>query len=349
MAAKSRIPIARPDIGRAERLNVNEVMRSGWITQGKFVAEAEERLKAITGRKYAICCSSGTMALMVALLDTNIKPHRLVAAPAMTFAAVHNAIRLTGGDVWHQDAYPATWQAYTPKGCTFDYAVVAPCYGKVVAADLDLRSSVRCEMIEDAAESFGGSYESRPAGSGYPGSFYCSVSVVSFYANKIVTAGEGGAILCNSEEMYTRMRLIVNHGIADKSYVPVLDGLNARMTDLQAAVLCAQLERMPKMLRRRREILKRYRDAGVGRWTYPRIEPTEECAPWLFAGIPANRDAAIDACDRENIECRPFFPMPRGFAGRAARSISERGLCLPLSSALTDAEVERICNVIREA
>lgn len=347
---KPRIPISRPDIGPLEQENVREAMASKWLTQGPFVHEAESRLKEITGRKYALCVSSGTTALIVALMatDTGWRP-RVVAAPALTFAAVHNAIKLTGGTVHYQDAALSTWQVNESelRGMSFDDAIAAPCYGKV-AISRDLRYATRGNMIEDAAESFGGSMHGLPAGGSD-----CAISCISFYANKICTAGEGGAVLTNDESLYEKMKLIINHGIGGKDYVSQVPGLNGRMTDLQAAILCAQLERMPEMIRRRGEIWHRLFTAAGGFWRGPVLAAGEVRAPWLFAGIPHSkysRSEIIAACEKENIEWRPFFPVPQITATHrmtGAKRLSNEGLCLPLSSALTDDEVERICEVLR--
>jgi len=353
----NRVPIARPDLGRKEMLNLNECMASGWITQGKFVKEAEARLREITGRKYVTCVSSGTSALIVALLA--IQPQSApillsvpwrIAAPALTFAAVHHAIRLIGGTVHRQAADPATWQV--PKRewevKKWEAAIVAPCYGKIDGSDVAVvyASLHDYPLIEDASESFGGVLMGKPAGS------FGDISCLSFYANKICTAGEGGAVLTDNPELDRDMRRIANNGIDNRHYLPTGYGLNARMTDLHAAILCGQLERMPKMLERRNQILQRYME-GARRWETGGTAAGEVRAPWLFAGVHPESDQVWYECEKNNIEVRPFFPIITGTDPEAqtrlaeTRQFSKRGLCLPLSSALTDEEVERVAEVIR--
>lgn len=350
---KPRIPIARPDIGRAERMNVNEAMRTGWITQGPFVDRAEDLLCELTGRKHAICTSSGTQALIIALMaiDPGRRPWR-VSAPALTFAAVHNAIRLVGGTVQYKGCDRLSWQVPYPRGGTIvaDAHIAAPCYGKVEGLD---RAEFMCKgpMIEDAAESFSATLNGRAAGS------FGLISCVSFYANKCVTAGEGGALLTDDQGFALRLRAIANHGIVEKGYVSIVPGLNGRMTDVQAAILVAQLERLPRMLKRRLKIMHEYITAAApAGWMMPMQTPTETPAPWLFAGIPKDTIEVWKRCETENIECRPIFPLPRQFSPcvqlkdrlmENARKISKYGVVLPLSSALTDSEVERIVEVIR--
>lgn len=352
---KARIPIARPDIGARELKNVMKCVQSGWISQGPFVQEAQERLQEVAGRKYVICCSSGTTALLAALMaiKPNIRAPWRVACPAMTFAAVHNAIKVAGGEPYYLDANPQTWQVSNREWesreyANFDAAIAAPCYGGL-AGTLRAESVANIEqfpIIEDAAESFGGYYAERPAGS------FGDVSCISFYANKIVTAGEGGAILTDDETIFMRSLKIINHGMETtvKTYKPDMVGLNGRMTDMQAAVLCAQLDRMPEMVGRRQQILGCYRSAAKD-WKLPKVVDAETPAPWMFAGIPPDEERLGDRCIEEQIEWRPFFPLPDGCPSSPpltiARHLSEHGVCLPLSSAMTDEEVERVVEVIR--
>lgn len=349
----SRIPIGRPDIGQLERANVEQVMQSGWLTQGRFVAEAEERLKKITGRKHAILTSSGTMALMVSILVLGKFPRgrRIIPAPALTFAAVHNAIRLSAADVHMLDADPETWQVAEQVWDDlpmrkYSVIVTAPCYGRMDAINVRQYSDSAL-VIEDAAESFGGLVDGKPAGS------FGDVSVISFYANKICTAGEGGAILTDDQRWAIKLRTAINHGIPGKDYVPRMIGLNGRSTDIAAAILCAQLERMDEMMTRRRKILQQY-CMSAHHWNFGQTSTGQMRAPWLFAAVPPNRLEFIARCDAANIEWRPFFFVPEfaigpDFRGSCteARKLSESGVCLPLSSALTDDEVNRVCEVLR--
>lgn len=359
MSRLPRIPIARPDIQNHEREKVKDVMANGWISQGPFVSMAESHLRILADRKHAICVSSGTTALIVALLAIRPKGTRSweVAAPMLTFAAVHNAIKIAGGYIRYQAPDADSWQVVRDPGFNSDAIVCAPCYGKVEGSDRAGRVGdiTQVPVIEDAAESFTGFLSGTPAGK------FGLISCISFYANKIVTSGEGGAILTDDTDLYLKMKTIVNHGIAGKDYVSEGYGLNGRMTDLQAAMLCGQFEHLPLMLDRRRQIISAYGSAAAGKWKLPTYPDggIEQPAPWLFAGIPDNREAVIRQCDGNNIEWRPFFAVPeditkRGLAPDArsrgleiGKRLSETGLCLPLSSAMGDWEVERVMEVIR--
>lgn len=346
-----RIPIARPDIGPLEKENVQKCIESGWISQGRYVEEAQQRLSKITGRKYVICTASGTTSLIAALLaccelhPSNSSP-KFVEVPALTFAAVHNAVKLCGFEPRFLPADISTWQvAEESWGHSFAETVItAPCYGKVESSE-PIKPGEKPDIqfiIEDAAESFGGFLNGRPAGK------FGSVSCISFYANKICTAGEGGALLTDDYILYELLKKIVNHGIAGKNYVPVTTGMNGRMTDLQAAVLCGQLARMSVMIGIRDEILKSYRSAATADWTFPKVATGEVCAPWLFAGIfEGDIHDLQERCVKANIESRPFFPIPEYTVPFGSTGyLSEHGVCLPLSSTLTDSEVQRVCEII---
>lgn len=337
-----RVPISRPDIGDKERENVRKSIDSGWITQGPFVEECEEKLRKLTGRKYALCVSSGTTALMLALRA--VPNTQAIAVPILTFCAVTNAVKWIGGVEDYLPHSPVSWQV---DGLGVDTqaktAVMAPCYGLLGNPE---RYAPYSTVIEDAAESFGGSIAGKPAGTlGF-------ISCLSFYANKIVTSGEGGVCLTDDEPMFMKMKILSNHGIepGDRSYKCMLPGgMNGRMTDLQAAVLSAQLDRYDEMLTKRRKIMERY-TAATRRWMLPIPAENETPAPWLFAGIPSDRKAVIAACADLSVEWRPIFPVSAAASIRdncgVAQNISARGIVLPLFSSMTDEQVDLVCKVI---
>lgn len=368
MSALPRIPIARPDITDLERENVRQVMESGWISQGEWVEKAEAKLCEITGRKYAICTSSGTTALQVAILalqdrfrwiTTNGRTtDTYIAVPTLTFAAVFNAVELAHCTPVYLGVDKETWQSPMSEWWRVlrkvDCFIAAPCYGMLGPMDAieELAKNSKLSMIEDCSESFTGSVNNRKAGS------WGDISICSFYANKVITAGEGGCIFTDSEELAVACRQIINHGVKGKgSYQRVRTGINGRMNDLTGAVLCAQLERLPEMWNRRQRIVSAYLIAATDKkgWTVPICAPSETAAPWLWAGVPLPRklinDSLAVTAGKLNIETRPVFPVGHNnWEGNLllaeAYNISVAGVVLPLSSAMTDEEVERVCTLI---
>jgi len=273
-----------------------------------------------------------------------------IFVPAMTFAVVHNAVKLAGFGIGYLDADLESWQVSDQpqwkaalKAC--GAIIDAPCYGKFVSPGINRRAleGPNSFIIEDCAESFGADLNGVPAGS------WGNISCLSFFANKICTAGEGGAIMTGDDDLAVLMRSIIHHGIPKKDYISTTLGFNGKMTDMQAAVLCAQLDRMPQMVTKRRAILGRYYAAAQdNKWTFPTIHPGETPAPWIFAGIPADRADVIRRCEAANIEWRPFFPIPVEAQKWTpiVNGISAAGICLPLSSALTESEIQRVEEVI---
>lgn len=318
------IPLNRPDIGPDERANVAAAMGSGYIgTSGAWIELAEEKLAKLTGRKYAVCASSGTAALTAALRSS---PSILASVwcPEMTFAGVHNAIHLAGGYPWKAPSNLSTWQADKETlaiaeqrriGCY----VAAPCYGHLSGvSDVEKHAkSYGKLMIEDASQSFWGTINGRKDGT------FGDVSIVSFNVNKIVTAGGGGVCLTDSKELAAKLRSLIRQGPG---------GFNGGMTNLHAAVLCAQLDRADEMLRTRRYIKMEYLNAAR-KWVTPQIVDGEVPAPWTFAGIPPNLKIALRKAEQLGIEVKPTY--------------CKRGLVLPLFSAMTRDEIERVADFIR--
>lgn len=359
----TRIPLSKPSIGPAEILNVNEALLSGWLSQGPFVERAQVQLSAMTGRRFALATSSGTSALIVALLalkpelQPQFRPWR-IAAPTLAFAAVHSAIRIVGAEVCLLGVADDTWQVsnseWERSSPHCDAFLAAPCYGMMGGMAAAARQ--KPVLVEDCAESFTGSLGGKPAGS------FGRVSCVSFYGNKIFTAGEGGAILTDDEDLYRRMKTIANHGISGKDYVATVTGLNARMTDLQAAVLCAQLERRDELIESRDSAMTAYRDAAMSSgWRIPWAVPGEVPADWLFAGIPpVPLGVFVSEAEARDIDTRPVFPCRHKAKDqeyaifgcpieqrRAAEEISRSGVCLPLFPDMTEEEVDRVIDLIR--
>jgi dTDP-4-amino-4,6-dideoxygalactose transaminase len=301
--------------------------------------------------------SSGTTALLVALLAVKeeIRAQRIecewsVAMPTMTFAAVANSARLAGAAPIYCGHDAESWQvpfSEWDRGYGVAVWMPAPCYGGS-AGHVPRREYRGDYVISDAAESFGAT------GACLMGDIAC----VSFFANKIVTSGgEGGACLTDDEALLNRMKLIANHGISGKDYLASSTGLNGRMTDIQAAVLCSQLDNLDDFLASRHAVLHRLRGHALeAGWRVPTQD--SRMAPWIFAGIPPNRSRVVSRCDELGIEHRMLFPCahqrtPQTMAQASwkyldnAARISASGICLPLFSDMADWEIEGVLDVIR--
>jgi perosamine synthetase len=348
----TRLPVAEPFLGEEELRYVSECVLSGWVSSaGKFVGRFEELFAERCGVEHAIAVSNGTAALHVALVALGIGPGDEVIVPALTFVATANAVAYTGATPVFADSEAVTWNV-DPDGVT---AAIGPRTKAIVAvhlyghpADMDalLAAADGIPVVEDAAEAHGALYKGRPVGAlGRVGTF-------SFYGNKIVTTGEGGMVVTDDAELAARVRLLRDHGMEPgrRYWHPVL-GFNYRLTNLQAALGVAQLEKLDEILAAKRRVTDRYaaglRDLpGV---TLPPEEPWARNVHWLYSILVEERDAVMDALDAAGIESRPFFTplhqQPLYATGErlpVAESLAERGLSLPSAVTLSAGEIERV-------
>jgi perosamine synthetase len=352
----TRLPVAEPFLGEEELRYVSECVLSGWVSSaGKFVSRFEALFAEHCGVEHAIAVSNGTAALHVALVALGIGPGDEVIVPTLTFIATANAVAYTGATPVFADSEPVTWNvdpnavaaAITPRT-----KAIVPVHLYGHPADFDAIAAVAdgIPIIEDAAEAHGALYKGRPVGSlGLAGTF-------SFYGNKIVTTGEGGIVVTSDAELARRIRVLRDHGMEPgrRYWHPVL-GFNYRLTNLQAAVGVAQLERFEEILAAKRRVSERYA-AGLGQIsgvTLPPQEPWAENVHWLYSILVDGRDKVIDALGLAGIESRPFFTpahcQPLYSAGLrlpVAESLAERGLSLPSAVTLAPAEIDRVVATI---
>ncbi|BCB83849.1 GDP-perosamine synthase [Phytohabitans suffuscus] len=288
-----RFPVARPCLGELEERYVLDAVRSGWISShGPYLRRFEEEFAAHCGVPAAVGTANGTVALHLALAAAGIGPGDEVVVPALTYVASANAVTYCGATPVFVDVSPATWCVDVSEVA----AVVGPRTRAVVAVDLyghpaDYGALRRlCDrhgllLVGDAAESFGGRVGDRRVGE------LADVSTFSFFGNKIITAGEGGCVTTVRADLADRMRLLRNQGMDPRRrYHFVEVGFNYRMTNIAAALLCAQLERVRQIVGRRDEILHRYEEALSGPLDAQPVAAGVRRAPWMASFlVPAGR------------------------------------------------------------
>ncbi|GAA3673606.1 aminotransferase class I/II-fold pyridoxal phosphate-dependent enzyme [Nocardioides ginsengisoli] len=375
-AATSLTPIllSPPDVGPAERAALLRAFDSGWLAPlGPEVDAFEAEVAAATGRRHAVALSSGTAALHLALLDLGVGPGDEVVAPTFTFAASVNPIRYCGATPLLVDAEPDTWG--------LDPALLADLLDEraragrlpraIVAVDLygnvcdhrrltDVAARYDIPIVEDAAEALGATAaDGRPAGS------LGAAALVSFNGNKIITTSGGGMLVTDDDLVAERARNRASQArlpVAHYEHVEI--GYNYRLSNLLAAVGRAQLAGLDAKVARRRAIGERYRAAlgdlpGVSFGPHDRIGRGNG---WLSVVLldPATGTTPERlrlALQRAGIEARPVWkPMHRqpvhAFCAAVLNGTSDdafaRGLCLPSGSSLTDAQVERVVDAIRD-
>ena len=360
------IPIFDPLLGEQERAYLLDCIDSGWISsQGRYITRFEEEFAAYCQVPHAVAAGNCTVALHLALAALGIGPGDEVLCPDLTFIAPANMIRVAGATPVLVDVDPVSWGidpqamagAITPR--TKAVIVVHP-FGH--AADMDpimeLARRHGLKVIEDVAEAPGALYKGRILGGiGDAGCF-------SFFANKIMTTGEGGMVTCRDPVLDKQLRIYRDHGMSrEQKYVHVVVGFNYRMTSMQAAVGCAQLERMPDIQSRRDRQAALYAECFAGSDRVQWRPAASWCRPvhWLSTVSLRHRDLRAPLMDHlrsVGIEPRPMiFPVHEAepFHGLAdpalfpvSTDISHRSVHLPSSTMLADDQIRRIANEVLE-
>lgn len=363
-----RIPVYEPDLSGREREYVLDCMDTGWISGiGKYVGQFETAFSAFCDVSYGVATCNGTVAIDLALATLDIGPGDEVITANLTFAATANAIRHVGATPVFVDSEPETWnmdpnrieEAITPATKAI---VVVHLYGHPADTDpiLSIAAKHGLFVIEDAAEAHGALYKRRRVGS--LGHLAC----FSFYGNKIITTGEGGMVVTDNAGLVERARFLCGQAMhsALPYYHPEV-GYNFRMTNLQAAIGLAQMERAESLIARKRQVARWYADR-LSRLPGVDFSPEAMWATstfWMNSVIirpetgltaPTVRAKLAEA----GIETRPFFyPMntlPPYLHAMAVRRypVSERlgkqGVNLPSSPKLDEATVEEVVGALAQ-
>ena len=361
------LPITEPWLGTKERLLLDECVRTRWVSsQGSFVGEFEKAFANYCGVKYGVATASGTSALHLALASLDIGPGDEVIVPTLSFIGTANPVTYCGARPVFVDSVPDTWNLdpdALKKVITRNTRAIIPVhlYGHPAHMDEILAIADRhgLYVIEDACEAHGGEYEHRKVGS------LGDIACFSFYGNKIITTGEGGMLVTNDRAVAEKAIILRDHGMSRKKkyWHPYL-GFNYRMTNLQAAVGVAQMERIEKVVERKRRNARLYSSLlrNVPGMILPQEAPWAKHVYWLYTillddGLKISRNRVMQELALRGIETRPvFYPissMPpysnvRKQRFSVAERISKRGLSLPSSPLLNKEDIRRICAVFRE-
>ena len=358
--ALPRIPVASPVLGAAEAKNVAECLETTWISSvGRFIGEFEARFAAFCGAKHAVATNNGTTALHLALAALDVGPGDEVIVPDLTYIASANCVRYCGAEPVFADCDPRTFNIdpgriealVTPRTRAI---IPVHLYGQ--PCDMDPINAVAerhgLHVVEDAAEAHGARYKGRRTGTlGRCASF-------SFFGNKIITTGEGGAVTTDDEELAARLRLLRGQGmdLQRRYWFPVV-GFNYRMTNVAAAIGVGQMDRIEQALAFRRELATWYDEALADepRVVRPLVETWADPSWWMYTvmlapGLGGARDAVMASMDAAGVETRPvFYPMHvmppyerDGGPYPHATDCAARGVNLPTHEKLTRADVTRV-------
>lgn len=366
------IPVNEPALDGNEKKYLGECIDTGWISsEGPFVKRLETEFAAKVGRKFGIAVCNGSVALDAAIVALRLGPGDEVILPTFTIISCAAAIVRAGATPVVVDSDPKSWnmdpaqveQRITSRTRAI---MVVHLYGLPVdmAPILALAEKHELHVIEDAAEEIGQTWQGKPCGS------FGTLSTFSFYPNKHVTTGEGGMIVTDSAEVADRCRSLRNLCFVEggRRFVHEELGWNFRMSNLQAALGCAQLERLDEFVARKRAIGRRYLDglhAVPGLELPPASMPGADNIFWVFGvvlaeGVGFDATEAMKRLAGAGIGTRPFFwPMHEQpvfrkmglFAGEkhpVAERIARRGFYLPSGLALTIAQQDRVIRAVKE-
>ena len=373
------IPVNEPLLGHLESAYVRECLETGWISSsGRFIEEFEKQWATYCGRRYGIAVSNGTTALQVAVNCLHLAPGDEVIMPTSTIISCALAVVYAGGVPVLVDSDPQTWcmdVSQIESRITPRTRAVMPVhiYGHPVDMDplLKITESHGLAIIEDAAEAHGAEYlvNRSTADSSWRrcGSFG-ALSCFSFYANKLITTGEGGMILTDDARFAEEARSLRNLCFqSNRRFYHEELGFNFRLTNLQAAIGLAQLQRVDEIVARKRWIGQEYtrRLNGIRFLQLPVQQPWARSSYWMYA-IVLEETAPLDALQfadklkQRGVETRPFFlgmheqPV---FHKRnlflnerypVAERIARQGLYLPSGVALTEEQLVRVCEAVGE-
>ncbi len=365
------IPVNEPLLDGNEAKYLAECIRTGWISsEGPFVRQFEERFAARVGRKHGVAVVNGSMALEAAVAALGIGPGDEVILPTFTIISCAAAVVRAGAKPVVVDCDPRTWNMPTDQvaACITPRTkaiMVVHIFGLPVEMTplLALSRKFGLRVIEDAAEMHGQTYRGRPCGS------FGDISTFSFYPNKHVTTGEGGMLVTDDAKLAERCRSLRNLCFKpEERFVHEELGWNLRMTNMQAALGVAQLERLDEFVTIKRRMGARYTGLLTGtRGIQLPVAKTDyaDNIYWVYGlvlddAMPFDAKEAMARLARLGVGTRPFFwPMHEQpvfkrmglFAGQShpvAERIARRGFYVPSGLGVTDKQVQRSAQAIKD-
>jgi len=360
-----KIAITRPSISELEIEYVQDAIRNGWGSKCyDYIYRFEKEFAAYEGTKYALATSSCTGAIHIALMALGIKQDDEVIVPDITWIASVEPVLYIGAKPVLVDVLPDSWcidpkkveEAITPKTKAI---LVVHLYGNLVEMDaiMSIAKKYNLAVLEDAAEGLGSEYKGRKAGSiGHAGVF-------SFHGTKTISTGEGGMLVTNDPAVLERAKVLNDHGRdpkIGKTFWMAEYGYKYKMSNLQAAMGCAQIERGNELIDKKREIFSWYKELLGGLPCILNPEPSgTKNSYWMptvimDTSMSFDREALFAFMKKNNIDSRPFFyplsslpifePKPENIV---SYDIYSRGINLPSYHDLRKQDVEYVCSIIK--
>jgi perosamine synthetase len=354
---KMKIPQYEPCLDETEIAKLTECIRDNWITGGKKVKEFEHRIADLCRVKHAVACCNGTMGLFMGLKALDIGQGDEVIVPDFTFIASANAVVLAGAKPVFVDINYHTCQINPNRienAITVNTKAIMPVHLYGQAANMSeivkIAREYKISIIEDAAQGIGVTWCGQPVGG------IGDVGMMSFYGDKSITSGEGGMVLTNNKEIYEKCLKLENQGNLSKgNYIAETIGYNFRMTDLQAAVGLAQLDKLGEIINRKRANELYYRLLLGKSVDFMLLDSQCFNVPFRVIIFTDNPEKMQIYLAQNEIETRRvFYPLHLqpcyNTGGNYPNSVKayETGLALPSSVKLTKENIEFTCDKIKE-
>ena len=359
MKKRKFIPAYEPDLSGNELAYVTECIKSSWISsQGEYLPKFEKKFSEFCNVKHSVAVFNGTVALHLALVTLGIKAGDEVIVPDLTFSATASPVAMIGAKPVLVDIDKRTWTADVneiKKNITKKTKAIIPVHLFGHPCDMDpimeLAEKYNLFIIEDACQAIGSEYKGKKAGSiGHIGFF-------SFYGNKTITTGEGSICTTNNTEYADRMNFLKYHAMdPNKKFWHTEVGFNYRMTNLQAAIGVAQLERVDKFIEIKRKNARLYTEllSDLKDVQLPVEEKWAMNTYWMYSILTDKRDEIIKAFERNSIEPRRMFyglhempPYEKKGVCPVSEELSKKGLSLPSSTKLIVEDIEFITDTIK--
>lgn len=366
-----KIPQVCPWLGEEEAGAAGKAIRENWITEGPRTKEFSEKLNQLLGVKWGVFAPNGTLALALGLLALDIKAGDEVIIPDTTFIASANAVVLVGATPIFVDVNRENFQIdvnqceelITPRT-----KAIMPVHLYGMSANMDAVMNFarkhNLKVIEDAAQAVGVKYNGKQAGT------FGDVGCFSFFADKTITIGEGGYVVCNDEKVYEKLLYLRNQGRLDRgSFVHPAIGFNFRITDMQAAIGLVQLGKLNSIIERKLKILNWYKQKleSLNQVKFLTLEPKSTRIPFRVVLFCENAHKLMEYFTEKEIQSRTFFYplhqqpcfayLSKGKGGNYDLSDSkypnaiygyEHGICLPVFPTLAEEQVDYICQTIKD-
>lgn len=358
-----KYPVYQPSLGQKEKENVLECLDSTWISsKGKFISQFENSFSEFLGVKHSTTVSNGTVAIHVALLALGIGDGDEVIVPSFTYIASVNAIKYTGAKPVFVDSDLHTWQIDTTmieakitkrtKAILVVHIYGQPCE---MTSILSIAKKYKLYVVEDCAEAFGSLYKGK-----YVGSFG-DISTFSFFGNKTITTGEGGMVITNKTSLHEKVFHLKGQGLAkNREYYHDVIGYNYRMTNICAAIGCAQLEKADELINKKILIASWYENKlnNLPIVFHSQVGDVKHTF-WMVSILlkdSSEREKIRHHLKETGIETRPTFhpvhlmPMyyQKGFSLPVAEELGFRGINIPSYPDLNQVDVDYICKQIKE-